>query len=101
MEASAPSLEGANMPKQPKAPLKVWAVYDGKALDMERTGAGTEIPPGMRFHLACMRITDNNHDGYAVEGDKVYRVLRSKRTAMIVKDGDERARVLALIPKGE
>jgi hypothetical protein len=74
----------------------VLAYYNGKIIDM----ASYVTDPKSRFHLAAMRITDNNAEGYVIEtsskSEKVYFISKASRMAKIVH-GEERDRVLAEI----
>ncbi len=77
------------------ASKKVYAVYNGKAVDMDYILA--RVPdPKKRFSFAGMRILDNAPSGYIVDGDKVYSVSRSYRMAKLIKDENESAPIIAL-----
>jgi hypothetical protein len=75
-----------------KAESKIYCYYSDKVVDM------AYVPTlKMRFHLACMRVTDNTKSGYVLDGEKLYFVSTSSHVAKIVLDVGERVRVLAEI----
>jgi hypothetical protein len=70
-------------------PMNHWAVYNGKAVEMDTT------PPKQQFKRACQRIIDNNHDGHVITPKgEVYVVARSCRMAKPVRDPAEAERVI-------
>lgn len=72
--------------------LRVFAVYNDKAVDCGH------LPEKQRFHLACCRVTDNAKAGFVVEGNNVYAVSQSFKSARIIKDAEARKVVLSLLP---
>lgn len=88
------------MTPRPRPRPRLLAYYGGKVVDMHAFCDAHGFPglsAKSRFSLACMRVTDNERDGYVLEGEKLYRLTRSSRKVLFVADGDERTRVLAEI----
>ena len=84
----------ASVVVKPRRKTDVYAYYSGKVASM------AYIPnPKERFKYGCMRVSDNAGEGYVLEGDKLYSISRSYRSAKPVT-GDIRDRIVAAITEG-
>ena len=69
-----------------KATKQVFAVYDGKAVDMSYIPNAKE-----RFKYAAMRVHDNAGKGYVIEDADVFEIIPGKRRAYRLSADDAQA----------
>ena len=67
------------MRRQPKAPSRILAFYDGKVVDMSYIEDA-----GRRFSFAALRVSDNAGKGYVIDSGRVYAITPASRKALVL-----------------